>query len=91
MYRQYYALEVLAPILFFGWKLIHRTKRIKSIEADLVWERPVIDAYEASFDSPPVGFWTELVQMVGLRRNKKDNVRNASVISATAGLDSKRF
>jgi len=31
------------------------------MDADLVWERPTIDAYEASFMDPPVGFWTELV------------------------------
>ncbi|EXK46904.1 hypothetical protein FOMG_00513 [Fusarium oxysporum f. sp. melonis 26406] len=31
-------------------------------EADLVWERPLIDAYEATFEVP-VGFWTEIIQV----------------------------
>ncbi|EXL46467.1 hypothetical protein FOCG_12353 [Fusarium oxysporum f. sp. radicis-lycopersici 26381] len=39
-------------------------------EADLVWERPLIDAYEATFEVP-VGFWTEIIQMFGPKRNKK--------------------
>ena len=80
MHRQTYALTVLAPILYVGWKLIKRTKRVKSVEADLVWERPVIDAYEATFTAPPIGFWTEMGQMVGIGRKKKDNVRNMSVV-----------
>lgn len=77
---QSYALLVLAPILFVAWKLIHRTKFIKASEIDLIWERPIVDEYEASFTSPPVGFWTELLQMVGLRSKKKDNVRKPSVV-----------
>ena len=27
------------------------------MEADLTWEGPTIDAYEATFIDPPVGFW----------------------------------
>lgn len=65
----YYTMLILAPILFIGWKLIHRTKFIKSTEADLVWEAPVIDAYEASFLNPPVGFWTEMLTLVGLKHS----------------------
>jgi len=48
-------------------------------EIDLTWERPIIDAYEASFTAPPVGFWTELLQMVGIKRKKHDDVRRWSV------------
>lgn len=69
----YYTMLILAPILFIGWKLVHRTKFVKSTEADLVWEAPVIDAYEASFVNPPVGFWTEMLTLVGLKHgNLKD-------------------
>ena len=71
----YYAMVIVAPILFIGWKLIKRTKIVRSADVDLVWERPIIDAYEASFVSPPVGFWTEMIQLIGLRRNKHDNDR----------------
>jgi len=45
------------------------TKFIKSEEADLVWERPVIDAYEAAID-PPLGIWEDLGQMVGIKKRK---------------------
>ena len=78
----YYAMLILAPILFIGWKLIKRTKFVGAYEADLVWERPTIDAYEATFTSPPVGFWQEMIQLVGLGRRKGGNDVRAASISA---------
>lgn len=68
----YYAMAILAPIFFFGWKVLKRTKVVKPHEADLVWERPVVEAYEATFVNEPVGFWTEMVQLVGFKRNIRD-------------------
>jgi yeast amino acid transporter len=56
----YYTMLILAPILFIFWKVVKKTKFVKPLEADLVWERPVIDAYEETFIDPPVGFWTEM-------------------------------
>ena len=58
-----------APILFVFWKVVKKTKWLGPHEVDLVWDAPLIDAYEASFITPPVGFWTEMLQLVGLRRN----------------------
>ncbi|EMC96655.1 hypothetical protein BAUCODRAFT_34035 [Baudoinia panamericana UAMH 10762] len=78
----YYTMLILAPVLFFGWKLIKRTKLVKPHEADLVWERPIVDAYEATFLDPPVGFMRELVQMFGLWRQKGGNDRRTVSISA---------
>ncbi|KAH6655219.1 AAT family amino acid transporter [Truncatella angustata] len=68
----YYTMVILAPILFFGWKLIHRTKVVKPREADLIWERPIVEAYESTFEGPPTGFWTEILHLIGLKRNKRD-------------------
>lgn len=65
-----YTMQILVPLLFIGWKIIKRTKVIGPYEADLVWERPTIDAYEATFLDPPTGFWKELGQMVGIGRPK---------------------
>lgn len=62
----------IAPILYVFWKVLKRTPFVRSSEADLLWERPTIDAYEASFVSAPVGFWTEMIQLVGFRRGIKD-------------------
>lgn len=64
----YYTMVGVAPCLYLFWKFFKKTKTIKSSKADLVWDAPLIDAYEASFVTPPVGFWTEMVQMVGLMR-----------------------
>ncbi|KAB8339341.1 hypothetical protein FH972_022274 [Carpinus fangiana] len=66
----YYTMAMLAPILYFGWKLIKRTKVIPATEADLVWDRPIIDAYEASFTTPPTGFWEEILELVWIKRRK---------------------
>lgn len=60
-----YTMQILAPILFFSWKIIHRTKRVKPHEVDLVWDRPVIDTYEQHLEEvePPTSFWREMGQM----------------------------
>lgn len=65
----YYTMVFVAPLLFLFWKVVKKTKWIKPHEVDLVWDAPLIDAYEASFITPPVGFWTEMLQLVGLKRN----------------------
>jgi amino acid transporter len=65
----YYTMVGVAPVLFIFWKVLKRTKWLKPHEVDLVWDAPLIDAYEASFITPPVGFWTEMLQLVGLKRN----------------------
>lgn len=64
----YYTMVFLAPLLWGGWKLVKRTKMVKPEDADLVWERPLIDAYEASLVDDHVGFFTEVAQMMGFRR-----------------------
>ncbi|KAF2175083.1 hypothetical protein K469DRAFT_743453 [Zopfia rhizophila CBS 207.26] len=69
----YYTMVLIAPILYFGWKLTKRTKIVKAKEADLVWDRPVIDAYEASYTADAPGFWIEILQMFGLRTSRKAN------------------
>jgi amino acid transporter len=65
----YYTMVIVAPIFFVFWKVLKRTKWRAPHEVDLVWDAPLIDAYEASFITPPVGFWTEMLQLIGLRRN----------------------
>jgi amino acid transporter len=65
----YYTMVGVAPALFIFWKLFKKTKWLKPHEVDLVWDGPLIDTYEASFITPPVTFWTEMVQLVGFKRN----------------------
>lgn len=62
----------VAPILFIFWKLVKRTPFKKSSEIDLIWERPMIEAYEATFISAPVGFWTEMLDLVRFKRGSND-------------------
>lgn len=75
----YYAMLLLAPLTFLGWKLVKKTKFVSPEKADLVWERPIVDAYEADFANKPVGFWTEMAQMVGLKKEEGREVRRSSV------------
>ncbi|KAJ5274083.1 hypothetical protein N7478_009208 [Penicillium angulare] len=68
-----YTMQIVIPCLFIIWKIFKRTRFVRSSEVDLVWERPLIDAYEASFLDPPVGFWREIGQMLGYKRIKGGN------------------
>ena len=68
---QSYSMQIVAVILFVGWKVFKKTRYIKPHEVDLVWERPQVDDYENSLAGEPVGFWTEVFQLVGYRRNKE--------------------
>ncbi|KAI5456601.1 amino acid transporter [Mariannaea sp. PMI_226] len=71
-----YTMQLLAPCLFFGWKLFKKTKYIRPSEVDLVWERPIIDAYENSIVTPPTGFWTEMGHLVGIRKTKEQDSKS---------------
>lgn len=64
----------VCPILYVGWKIWRKTKIIKPHEADLVWDRPAIDRYEASFKEEPLGFWEECGQMLGIKKKKPIDV-----------------
>ncbi|KAH7020324.1 AAT family amino acid transporter [Ilyonectria destructans] len=64
----YYTMVFVAIVTFTFWKVFKRTKFVKSTEADLVWDKPVIDAYEDSFAHPPEGFLSELLQMLKLKK-----------------------
>ncbi|OAA65770.1 amino acid permease [Niveomyces insectorum RCEF 264] len=63
----YYTMVILAPILYVGWKLIKRTRILRPHEVDLIWEADSINVYETLETDPPVGLWTEVVELVGLR------------------------
>lgn len=67
-----YTILVVNIILYFFWKFLKKTKIKGKYDIDLVWERPSIDAYEATFIDPPVGFWREMGQLVGIKRSKEE-------------------
>ena len=69
------------PILYIFWKFYKKTKIVSKYEADLVWERPTIDAYEETFIDPPVGFWREMLQLFGLKKIKGGNDKRVGSIS----------
>ncbi|KAI8185213.1 General amino acid permease AGP2 [Colletotrichum sp. SAR 10_65] len=67
-----YTMQIVAPILFIFWKVIKRTKYVRPEVLDLQWDRPIIEAYEDHLMTrePPNTFWREMLQMVGIGRNK---------------------
>ena len=50
---------------------------LRSLHRNLVWEKPVIDAYEELCEEIPVGFWSEMLELVGWRRRDKRVVDNS--------------
>ncbi|KAF2098240.1 putative arginine permease [Rhizodiscina lignyota] len=55
----YYTMIFVCILLYFGWKIVKRTKLVKPHEADLVWEKPIIDRYEEAAE-PPLGLWEDM-------------------------------
>ncbi|KAJ4265295.1 hypothetical protein NW762_004580 [Fusarium torreyae] len=55
-----YAMPFLITLLFVSWKFAKGTKWKKPEEVDLVWEAPLITAYEESCGEPPVGFFRDI-------------------------------
>jgi len=73
----YYTMVFVAIVTYCGWKIIKRTKVVLPAEADLVWDRPIIDAYENALTTKPEGFWNEVLQMARLKK-KKNQTRDQS-------------
>ncbi|KAI2616792.1 amino acid permease/ SLC12A domain-containing protein, partial [Hypoxylon sp. NC1633] len=68
----YYTMALVAFCTFLGWKIYRRTTFVSAVRADLVWEKPSIDAYEASHDEPPTRFRDEMMAMF-MGKKKRQN------------------
>ncbi|KAK8055656.1 hypothetical protein PG993_000883 [Apiospora rasikravindrae] len=66
----YYTMVFVAFVTYFSWKLIKRTKIVLPAQADLVWDKPIIDAYEESLTEPPTRFRDEIRKMAGMKKRK---------------------
>ncbi|KAM0420299.1 hypothetical protein ACHAPT_011960 [Fusarium lateritium] len=64
----YYAMVIVGIVTYTFWKLFKRTKVISACEADLVWEKPAVDAYEATCEEEVTTFWGEILDMFGWRK-----------------------
>ena len=65
----YYTMVLVGIVSYSSWTTLKRTKFVSPLEADLVWERPQIDAYEAGLaEESATGFWREISQMFGLSK-----------------------
>ncbi|KAJ5090569.1 hypothetical protein N7532_009253 [Penicillium argentinense] len=62
---------ITAAMLYLYWKIFKRTKVVDAIDVDLVWEGPLIDAYENGLTTTPSGFWRELWGLLGWKAEKE--------------------
>ncbi|KAH0431134.1 hypothetical protein CcaCcLH18_07312 [Colletotrichum camelliae] len=62
-----YTMQLLALVLYTGWKLFKKTQIKKAHEIDLLWARSSIDRYEAEalVKDPPSSFWGEMASLIG--------------------------
>ncbi|GJC89459.1 general amino acid permease AGP2 [Colletotrichum liriopes] len=70
----YYTMIFVGIATFSTWKLLKRTRFIPATEADLIWDKPIIDAYEAQFTEPPTRFRDDIRRILGWKKNKQANV-----------------
>ncbi|KAH7127329.1 histidine permease [Dactylonectria macrodidyma] len=70
----YYTMVFVGILTFAFWKIFKKTKFVKPTEADLIWDKPVIDAYEDSFAHPPETFWNEVLHLLKLKKKKHAHV-----------------
>ena len=57
-----YLLLLLSPVLFLFWKYFKGTTIVKAKDVDLIWDAPLISAYEEALPERPTGFWREVGQ-----------------------------
>ena len=64
-----YTMQFIAVPLFLAWKFFRKTRYIRPEEVDLIWERPLVDAYETSLIEPPETFWGEIFSLIRIRKS----------------------
>lgn len=69
-FLSYYMMVFVAIVLLAFWKLVKRTKMVPAIEADLLWDRPIIDRYEEQCMVEPEGFWKWCRGLLGKTRKQ---------------------
>lgn len=67
----YYTMVFVAFVTYFGWKIIKRTNIVPAAQADLVWDKPIIDAYEEALAEPPTSLREELLIMTGIKKRRR--------------------
>ncbi|KXT09208.1 hypothetical protein AC579_3498 [Pseudocercospora musae] len=63
----YYCMIFVAIGLYLFWKIFKKTKVVPALEVDLIWEAPMIDAYEEQLDEDDPSFRSEIRKLLRLR------------------------
>lgn len=75
-----YTMVLVGICTFLGWKIFKRTSFVSPHQADLVWDKPIIDAYEAKFTEPPPRMRDAFKKLIG--RGKKTELQSPEVSNA---------
>ncbi|KAI6284415.1 hypothetical protein MCOR27_002770 [Pyricularia oryzae] len=67
----YYTMIFVGILTYTTWKILHKTKIVKPHEADLIWDKPIIDAYEAQFTTEPTRFRDDIRKIFGMLKGNK--------------------
>ncbi|KAK2009501.1 histidine permease [Colletotrichum eremochloae] len=65
----YYTMIFVGIITFSSWKILKRTRFVPATDADLVWDKPIIDAYEAQFTEQPTRLHDDIRKILGWDRD----------------------
>ncbi|KAK7420757.1 hypothetical protein QQX98_002561 [Neonectria punicea] len=74
-----YLMVLLTPLTYLWWKFFKGTKVMSPSEGDLVWEKPLIDAYEESMGEECFrSFKVEIMELFSKHKWSKSNVGNGN-------------
>lgn len=74
-----YILVLTMPVLYGGWKVVHKTKLVKPSETDLTWDALEITAYgeATSVTDRPVWFWKDFVALFACGKRNSNGMEAA--------------
>ena len=71
----YYLMIFVAIGIYGFWKIFKKTKLVPAKEVDLIWEAPIIDAYEERLVEEDEPIWSEIKRRLHLGRKGTDDHR----------------
>lgn len=71
-------MALLSIVFFVGWEIFKRNGFMDPKRVDLVWERPLVDSYEATTLDVETTFWAEMLQLVRFKRKKPTEGQDAA-------------
>lgn len=71
----YYLMIFVAIGIYVFWKIFKKTKLVPAKDVDLIWEAPIIDAYEERLVEEDEPVWSEIKRRLHLGGKGTDDHR----------------